>query len=88
MARTNQIRGKCSFCGREMTKGGLAKHLGTCPQRQEAIGAANQSPGKEQALYHLQVQDAWDGLYWLHLEMKGTATLEEEGHAEAHCFTR
>ena len=77
MVRRKQSRGKCAFCAREMTKGGLARHLPACSQRQEAIGAANQKPGKEQRLYHLQVQDAWQGDYWLHLEMKGSATLRD-----------
>ncbi|MBN1581392.1 MAG: hypothetical protein JXA89_11885 [Anaerolineae bacterium] len=73
MARQKQTRGKCVFCDREMTRGGLAKHLASCPQRQEAIGSANQ--GTEQTLYHLAVRDAWGGDYWLHLEMKGSSTL-------------
>lgn len=58
-----------------MTKGGLAKHLSTCSQRQEAIDAANRKPGAKQVLCHLQVQDAWGGDFWLHLEMRGSATL-------------
>lgn len=77
MARKKQIQGKCVFCDREMTRGGLARHLRTCPQRQEAINVANQASGEEQAIYHLQVQDAWGGDYWLHLEMKGAATLKD-----------
>ena len=77
MARKKQSRGKCGFCEREMTKGGLSKHLRTCPQRKEAISEANQGPGKEQTLYRLQVQDAWLGDFWLHLEMKGSATLDD-----------
>jgi hypothetical protein len=60
-----------------MTKSGLAKHLSTCSQRQEAISTANQKSGKNQLLYHLQVQDAWRGDYWLHLEMNSLATLED-----------
>lgn len=77
MTRRQQTRGKCAFCGREMTRGGLAKHLSTCPQRQAAVAAVNEGSGQAQALYHLQVQDAWGGLYWLHLEMNGTAKLKD-----------
>jgi endogenous inhibitor of DNA gyrase (YacG/DUF329 family) len=80
MAQKKQSRGKCAFCGREMTKGGLSKHLKTCPQRAEAIDKAASGSGKEQALYHLQVQDAWGGDFWLHLEMRGSATLEDLDH--------
>ncbi|MEA3336565.1 MAG: hypothetical protein U9R25_11685 [Chloroflexota bacterium] len=60
-----------------MTRGGLARHLPACSERQEAIEKANQKPGEEEWLYHLQVQDAWQGNYWLHLEMRGTATLAD-----------
>jgi len=80
MARRKQSRGKCAFCGREMTRGSLVRHLKACPQRQEAISEANQGSGKEQILYHLQVQDAWWGDFWLHLEMKGSATLADLDH--------
>ena len=52
-------------------------HLGACAQRQEAIAAADEQAGRNQTLYHLQVQDAWGGAYWLHLEMRGSATLED-----------
>ena len=76
MARTKQSRGECAFCGRDMTKGGLSRHLKTCPQREEAIRVANQGPGEEQVLYHIQVQDAWWADFWLHLEMRGSATLK------------
>lgn len=74
MARRIQSRGSCRYCGREMTRSGLAKHLKTCAGRLEAESAAK---GRTQQLYHLQIQDAWDGSYWLHLEMRGNATLED-----------
>ncbi|HEY84012.1 MAG TPA: plasmid pRiA4b ORF-3 family protein [Chloroflexi bacterium] len=77
MARRKQSRGKCAFCGREMTKGGLSKHLSSCSQRQETIDAANAKRGAAKQLYHLQVQDAWSPDFWLHLEMNGDATLQD-----------
>jgi hypothetical protein len=60
-----------------MTKGGLANHLSKCSQRQEAIDAAERTTSVREPLCHLQVQDAWGGVYWLHLEMPGSATLED-----------
>jgi hypothetical protein len=63
-----------------MSKGGLAKHLPSCPQRQEAIQAAAGEPGQAQTLHHLQVQDAWAGDFWLHLEMNASATLNDLDH--------
>ena len=77
MARRKSTRGACTFCGREMTRAGLTKHLATCAARQESVDAANRKPGKDQALYHLRVQDAWGGDYWLHLEMNGRAKLQD-----------
>ena len=75
MARRKQTRGKCAFCGREMTRSGLTRHLEACTERKEAIEAADQARGNEQPLYHLVARDAWGGDYWLHLEMNGSATL-------------
>lgn len=77
MARRQQSRGACAFCERQMTKGGLSRHLASCTQRQQAMETANRRLGKQQKLYHLQLQDAWQGTFWLHLEMNGAATLED-----------
>jgi hypothetical protein len=60
-----------------MSKGGLAQHVGSCPARREAIEVANQKQGRRQPLYHLRVQDAWGGYYWLHLEMNASAKLAD-----------
>ena len=77
MARKKQTRGRCAYCGREMTRGGLARHLSTCPERQVRIAEANKKRGRTEMLYHLQVQDAWRGDYWLHLEMAGSTRFED-----------
>jgi len=76
MDRRKQSRGTCAFCGRELAKGGISRHLAACPQRLDDIEAANRKSGKMQRIYYLQVQDAWEGDYWLHLEMNGGARLE------------
>jgi len=76
MSGSTQTRGDCGYCGREMTRSGLARHLRTCPKRLEAEAEADRSRRHRQMLYHLQVQDAWGGDYWLHLEMRGNATLQ------------
>jgi len=75
MARRKQSRGECTFCGKEMTKGGLSRHLKTCAQRREAIDRAQS--GKKQRLYQLQIQDAWSSDFWLHVEVSGKATLKD-----------
>jgi len=84
MPRKKQSRGVCAYCGKEMTKGGLSRHLKTCPERQKAIAVADLKRGRNLTLYHLQVQDAWSGDYWLHLEMRGDATLQDlDGYLRA-----
>ncbi|MBK9094390.1 MAG: hypothetical protein IPM84_16825 [Anaerolineae bacterium] len=80
MERRTQSRGDCVYCGREMTRGGLARHLPTCARRLEAQAEANKTQQRKQALYHLQVQDAYAGAFWLHLEMRGEATLKDLDH--------
>jgi hypothetical protein len=72
-----QTRGMCTFCGREMAKSGLTRHLSSCKERQLAIKEAEAGPGETQTLYHLQVLDAWSGTFWLHLEMNGAAPLKD-----------
>jgi len=80
MARKKQSRGACVFCDKEMTKGGLTRHLKTCQQRQAATKKADRRAGKVEPIYHLQVQDAWGGDYWLHVEMRGSASLNSLDH--------
>lgn len=78
MAQRKQTKGKCTFCEREMTKGGLTRHLPSCTARQEAIEeAAQKQEETKQDLYHLQVYAARSTDFWLHLEMKGSATLQD-----------
>jgi len=79
MSNRKQTQGACGFCGRMMTKSGLSKHLKTCVKRQEAVQAAASQAASQPPirLYHLQVQDRASSDFWLHLEMKGTATLKD-----------
>lgn len=78
MGRRKQTQGLCAFCGKTLTRSGMARHLASCPQR--ASASASQRPGPDQTLYHLQVQDAIDGTFWLQLEMNGAATLAKLDH--------
>ena len=80
MARRKQTRGRCLYCRREMTRSGMARHLGSCVQRQDAVHQADRSRRRRQELFHLQVQDAYGEGYWLHLETQGSATLEDLDH--------
>jgi hypothetical protein len=77
MSNRKQSHGACVYCGKEMTRGGLARHLRTCAQRQQAMATANAQRDQDQILNHLQVQDTHSSDYWLHLEMRDNATLKD-----------
>lgn len=78
MPTKKQSKGNCLFCGKGMTRGGLGKHLHSCPQRQEATDAADGGKtGQPQAIYHLLVTDAYSSDFWLHLEVNGQAKLKD-----------
>ena len=78
-----QSEGKCAYCGQVFSRGRIGRHLATCKQRQEVIDAANRKPGKEAKLFHLRVEDL-SKLYWLDLEVNGSATLEDlDGYLRA-----
>lgn len=72
-----KTQGECAYCGKSSTRGGMARHLRTCAKRKEVVRAADLKPGKSRPFIHLQVRDKWSGEFWLHLEMDGSATLDD-----------
>lgn len=58
MAPRNQSKGTCDYCGQEITKSAVAKHLAACPQHRAAIEKADRKKAGSETLYHLHVQDA------------------------------
>ncbi|HYH81756.1 MAG TPA: hypothetical protein VEX86_18260 [Longimicrobium sp.] len=77
MTQTAQSRGLCAYCEREMTRGGMNRHLRACDQRALVMEDADGKAGKIVPLVHLQVRDAWTGRYWINLEVDGSAALRE-----------
>lgn len=76
MAST-QTKGACAHCGRETTRGHMARHLDACERRREVIARADARPGPATTLVHLQARDADSGLYWLNLEVDGIVPLQK-----------
>ncbi len=72
-----QGKGICAYCGKEIAKGTVNKHLSACAPRLAAIAKAEQGKGTSEALYHLRVQDAYQKEFWLDLEMRGSKTLND-----------
>ena len=77
MAYSGKTEGACVFCGKRASRGGMSRHLQTCVKRKAVIAAADEKPGEDETLIHLQVQDGGSGDFWLHLEMRGGATMKK-----------
>lgn len=77
MPNRKQSKGTCAYCGVEIAKNGVIKHLSTCSKRQAIIEKAEQRRTKRETLYHLRVRDAWRGEFWLDLEVAGSSQLED-----------
>jgi hypothetical protein len=55
----------------------MSRHLATCSEWQLALTQATKGKAHSVTVYHLQVQDAWSGDFWLQLEMLGWEKLEK-----------
>jgi len=77
MPRGKQSKGTCTYCGAEIAKSGVIKHLSTCSKRQAILEKAGRKRTEHEALHHLRVQDAWRSEFWLDLEVRGSSTLKD-----------
>ena len=69
--------GQCFFCKKTFSKGGIARHLQSCPERRQAIAMER---GPEERLFHIKVDDPLSPYYWLHIEIPARATLADLDH--------
>ena len=76
MPRAKPSRGICGYCGAEIAKQTVTKHLSACPERQASNEKAARKKAEHETLYHLHVRDAWRKEFWFHLEMRGSRTLK------------
>jgi hypothetical protein len=72
MSRSGTTIGKCELCGHTADKTGMARHLGECLPVHDV-------KGKNVPLIRLRFEAAEDSRYWLLLEAKADATLEQLG---------
>jgi Plasmid pRiA4b ORF-3-like protein len=71
MARET-TKGKCSFCHAIFSKGTIARHLASCPQR---ANKANTGSQKKTKVFHLVVDGRDNPQYWMHINVPAEATL-------------
>lgn len=70
MAKT-QARASCELCAYESNKAGMTRHLATCPAKHDA------SKAKLSKLYRLRVEAEYAPTYFLDIELKANAKLED-----------
>jgi hypothetical protein len=72
--------GVCSFCKGEFEKKAMLQHLKSCEQRKAQIEAEETGKArkpKKTPLFHILVEGTYLPMYWMHLEMPASATLQD-----------
>ncbi|MBI5877381.1 MAG: hypothetical protein HZB53_07005 [Chloroflexi bacterium] len=82
--RKPMSKGVCSYCGTLVAKSAINAHLKKCADRQAAIQKAERGKLPRETLYHLRVEADGLTMFWLDLEMRGSAHLEDlDGYLRA-----
>ena len=69
--------GTCHFCKGEFDKARMTQHLKHCKQRVASLKAESSAEAEKTKLFHLVVEGRDLPMYWMHLEMPVSATLDE-----------
>lgn len=69
--------GVCLYCGQELGKNGVVHHLKNCAPRQTALEQAARTDTPPEQLHHLRLQSSAQQDFWLDVEMRGSAPLQE-----------
>lgn len=70
-----QSKGKCKYCGKEYTRGYINRHLASCKERAKRLEM--EISGRRCGYFELGIYGKYEGNYWLLIEVKDTATLED-----------
>ncbi len=80
MATKATYIGVCEFCHGEFDKGKMTQHLKSCKQRKAKLAeetGANDGAKEMTKLYHIVVEGKRLPMYWMHLEVPATDTLDD-----------
>ena len=66
-------KGFCKYCGKEYTRAGIAKHLQMCKKRVVLCEKATET----EKYFELLLYGAYNKDYWLIIQIKETATLDD-----------
>jgi hypothetical protein len=83
------LKGTCTFCHRELSKSGIAKHLQSCQQRIAGeTKAQSHQKAQQTRVFHLIVQGLYAPMYWMHLEVTAETTSHSRRSVSSYFFTR
>jgi hypothetical protein len=80
MATKETYKGVCEFCHAEIDKSKMTQHLKSCKQRKAELAveaADNDSEQEKTKFFHLVVEGKYLPMYWMHLEVPATDTLDD-----------
>ena len=77
MARKEMAKADCRYCNQQFTTISMSKHLNSCPKHKVAIEKAEKSKLETENLYYLRVIEPYQKDFWLDLEMRGSAKLDD-----------
>jgi hypothetical protein len=69
--------GKCYYCGKEISKRGISRHLKSCAARKEYAEKHVSGKKKLVSLYVLNIADKYDPNYWIYAAIHENAKLED-----------
>ncbi|GAA0122440.1 MAG: hypothetical protein KID00_14210 [Clostridium argentinense] len=71
------MKGKCYFCGREITSGGGANHIKNCKNRLSIIEKNNNIAGRNVEKFILLIKDKYIKDFWMYISMEKNAKLKD-----------
>jgi len=73
----NVLKGKCYFCGKEVTSGGGANHIKNCKKRLEVIEENKKIDGKHVDKFILLLKDKYKKDFWMYISVEKSAKLKD-----------
>jgi len=77
VVRIPPSKGTCTFCNGSFARASMTRHLQSCAAYQATLSPTQGSKARKTALYHLFVEGTDAPEFWLHVDVRATATLDD-----------
>jgi hypothetical protein len=77
MAKIPPSTGSCAFCNGNFPRAGMTRHLKSCAAYQASLSSGKGSRVRKKTFFHLFVEGADAPEFWLHLDVRTTAALDD-----------